>query len=375
MKNLLIAVIAVTVITGCLSTPSAKKSVLMPAKINGMQGVKSIAVIQVDGTDKPWYSDLKKDALPKFEAFLANVDVDGERYFNVIDQSHIKRVKEEQQISSQATSDEETAIKLGRSVSADTVFMAHYQVSDIETSTYQAKAQGECLKEHEATEKVTKFLGEGSGCYEYDEITVDCEKKTVNVEFTPKATKVESGEIVYAKTYKASATFKECPNEENKTLKSNSSLVSDSLDIIFAQMRRDIAPYSLLLNLKLIDGDNTAMPETVKGVFDRGLFFAENDMLDRACAKFEQAASDYSQSPALMYNLGVCLDIKGESDSAKGFYEQALDLSAGLSSSDTGLVLNAIKRLEGKTDLDNHNKRDPDWPLKSMQDSITNLFQ
>ena len=375
MKNILMTAIVATVITGCLSTPSAKKSVLMPAKINGMQGAKSIAVVHVDGTYKPWYRDHAADTAPKFEAFLTNVDVSGKRYFNVVDRSSIDRVMKEQQLSSQATFDEETVTKLGRLVGADTIFIAHYQVSDIEKSSYQANVQGDCLKEHEATGKVTKFIGEGSGCYEYDEKTVDCEKKTVNVEFTPKATKVESGKIVYAKTYKASSTFNKCPNDEDKTLKSDTALVSDSFDIIFAQMRRDIAPYPLLLNLELIDGDSTEMPETVKSVFDRGLFFAENDMYDRACAKFEQAASGYNLSPALMYNLGVCQDIKGEPDSAKGFYERALDLSTSLSASDTGLVLNAIKRLEGKMDLDSHNKPESESALESVKKSITDIFQ
>ncbi|MCW8833687.1 MAG: CsgG/HfaB family protein, partial [Colwellia sp.] len=338
MKNILLLLTFSILLAGCKSTPAAKKSVVMPAKVAAMQEAKSLAVISVNSANRNWYLNNASSVQPKFESFLTNINVNGKNHFNLVDRTSIDRVIKEQRISSSDNFDEDTATKLGNLVGADILVTANFLVSDLQTSTYKGYEKY-CIRERKSGGLMGK-LG-GTKCEEYRDRAINCKKHSVTVEFTPKGTSVETGTIVYAKNYKAAAESKKCPNEQNKTLKSGVTLVSESFDNIFRQMRRDIAPYGLMLELHLIEDDKSKMPAIAKQNLAQGMFFVEKDMFERACPKFEQAAASFGQSPAIMYNMGVCQDMIGDKVAAKAFYERALDLAIYLSSDDQDIVINA----------------------------------
>lgn len=359
-------------LVGCKSTPAVKKSMIMPAKIEGMQKAKTLAVISVDSTQRNWYRHRANNVQPKFESFLANINVNGKNHFNLVDRTAIDRILKEQSFSSSDNFDEETAANLGRLIGADVLITAHFLVSDVQTSTYK-DTESICIRDR-ATGGFMGKIG-GRTCEEYRDRTIYCKKRSVTVEFTPKGTNVETGTIVYANNYKAVSESKKCPNQENKTLKSDITLVSESFDDIFREIRRDIAPYGLMLELRLINNDKSGMPITTKQKLEQGIFFVEKGLFDRACPIFEQAAASFGKSPAIMYNLGVCQDMKGDQSAAKAFYERALDYSTYLSSNNQDIVINAIRRLEGKTNLDDHNSSQNGNGFGNTLNDIKDIFK
>jgi hypothetical protein len=368
MKYLFILVVCsmLATLAGCKSTPVGKKEVLMPAKEKGLKDSKRIAVISVvDGTRNRNYESLIQS---KFESFLTGIKVRGVRRFTIVDRTAINSVMSEQRLASDDTFDASTATQLGNLLGADTLVAASFFVSDINQETF-LDTERYCQNNVESGGLMGK-LGV-TKCEDYGERQVKCYKKAATIEFTPKATSVTSGQIVYSKSYSATSTSSKCPNDKNPLL-SNDALISESLKNIFGQIRNDVADYAINLDLELID-DTDGMSKPTEEEFNMAMEFANQDLWDRACTKLNMLASSVQNSPTMMYNLGVCSEITGEPDAAKGYYEQALNYMSSLSSSDKDLIFKAIKRMEGKLNLDDHNKENKNF-FDKMKDSVTDLM-
>lgn len=345
------------VLSGCKSTPVGKKQVTMPAKEKGLINSKRIAVINVvDSTKSRNYTS---NIQSKFESFLTGIKVGNNYRFTVVDRSAIETVMKEQRFASEDTFDGSTAVELGNLLGADTLMNATFSVPPVSSSKFTEK-ESYCSRR------------EGDKCKDWAQRNITCDRKTATVEFTPKATSVTNGQIVYSKSYTYTTTSSRCPNEVNVSLKSDDEMIGSALSSVFNTMRRDIADYPLVLNLQLIDDDD-GMSDSDSEEFNMAMEFANQDMWDRACSKLNVLAGSVQRSPAMMYDLGVCAEMEGQPDAAKGYYEQALNYMSSLSSSDKDLVFKAIKRMEGKLNLDDHNKESKSI-FDKMKDSVTDLM-
>ena len=277
----------------------------------------------------------------------------------MVDRSTIQNVMKEQRFSSEDTFDGSTAVELGNLLGADTLMNACFSAPAISRQKF-TDTESYCARK------------EGDKCKDWRSKNISCDRVTVTVEFTPKATFVTSGQIIFSKSYTSTATSDRCPNQKNVSLESDEALIGSALSTIFSNMRRDVADYPLILNLQLIDNDD-GMSEASSDEFSMAMEFANQGLLSRACSKLNMLASTVKNSPATMYNLGVCSEIDGDKDAAKGYYEQALNYMSSLSSSDKDLVFKAIKRMEGKLDINEHNKGKKNF-FDQMKDSVTDLM-
>ncbi|MFT6329361.1 MAG: hypothetical protein ACJAYN_001292 [Bermanella sp.] len=357
MKYLYTLVICATlsVLVGCGSTPVVEKPVLMQAKEKGLKNSKRIAVVNVVDVNKN--RNYTSNIHSKFESFMTGITVNNAYRFTMVDRLTIENVMKEQRFSSDDIFDGSTASELGMLLGADTLMNASFSAPAVSRQKFTG-SESYCKKR------------DGDKCKEWGSKKISCDRKTVTVEFTPKATYVASGQIIYSKSYSATQTSDRCPNQKNVSLLSDEVLISNAVSNIFNDMRRDVADYPLVLKLKLID-DDEGMSESDSSEFSMAMEFANQGMLDRACAKLNMLASSVQNSPATMYNLGVCAEINGQTDAAKGYYEKALNSMSSLSSSEKDLIFKAIKRIDGEIDLNEHNEKEKSF-FDKMKDSVTN---
>jgi Flp pilus assembly protein TadD len=105
--------------------------------------------------------------------------------------------------------------------------------------------------------------------------------------------------------------------------------------------RRDIAPYYVTREIKLMDSTDGIDSPEAKDKFKSGLAYADKGRMDNACELWGEARNLAGNSPALLYNLGVCAESRGDLDAALSLYKQA-DKKLGKPDDDISLALNRV---------------------------------
>ncbi len=335
-------------LAGCNSTPKVKKQVVMAPKEAAMANVRTLGIASVNGRHGNGYRANDDNIRAKVSTFLAGVSAPGKPGFTLVDNQKMQAIIDHQRRTESSQYDSDTAIRLGKLTGADSLINFDYFISAVKDERYN--------KDYTDYDTCVKYKKDGKKCKEYKRRTESCTKRKISVELNPTVVDVTSGSILLAKTYTSNRVSKKCPSKGN-TLATSEEMVTASFDEIFTKMRKDIYFYPLVLELKLIESDDSDMPKKAEMHLENAIEFVEQDMVDRACKQIQKAAATYSESPAIMYNMGICQDIKGNKDVAKGFFEKALEYKTYLDSSDKELVYSAIRRMEGKEDLDKHNEK------------------
>lgn len=344
-NRLLFILVAVLALAGC-AAPAIYKPVVMAPKAKGMEKVNTVAITSVKGNSGRHYNGNANVVRAKLSSFFTSLSAPGKPGFKVVDNETLKSVIHQQQMSESAQFDSKTSIRLGKLLGADALINASYQISNASDQSYQS--------EYTDHDTCVEYKDDGKKCKEYKKRKEYCTKRNVTVELIPSVVDVTTGEIIFAKDYSSHLTSNKCPSKGD-TLTSVDSLVSTGFDNLFSQMRKDFYYYEIVLKLKMIESDKSAMPKSAKALLKTAMDLIDNRMVDKACEQIAKAAGAFNQSPAIMYNMGVCKEVKGDEQFAKAFFDRALNYSSLLSGGDKELVYRAIRRMKGIEDLDNHN--------------------
>lgn len=344
-NRLLLIMIAAFVLAGC-ATPAIYKPVVMAPKAKGMEKVNTVAITSVKGNSGRHYNGGANVVRAKLSSFLSSLSAPGKPGFKVVDNETLKNVIRQQQLSESAQFDSKTSIRLGKLLGADALVNASYQISNASDQSYQS--------EYTDRETCVEYKDDGQKCKKYKKRKEYCTKRNVTVELIPSVVDVTTGEIIFSKDYSSHLMSNKCPSKGD-TLTSVDSMVTTGFDNVFSSMRKDFYYYEIVLTLKMIESDESGMPKSSKALLKTAMDLIENRMVDKACGQIAQAAAAFNQSPAIMYNMGICKEVKGENKFAEAFFERALDYSSLLSDGDKELVYRAIRRMEGTENLDTHN--------------------
>jgi tetratricopeptide (TPR) repeat protein len=89
------------------------------------------------------------------------------------------------------------------------------------------------------------------------------------------------------------------------------------------EFRRDIAPYYVTREIKLLDSKDGIDSKEAVSKLKRGMEYADKGRLDSACELWGEARNMAPGSFALLYNLGVCAESRGDLDAALSLYKQS----------------------------------------------------
>jgi hypothetical protein len=215
------------------------------------------------------------------------------------------------------------AIKLAKLSGADTVVTGSVTGPHVKNTRYNEE-RSECVEY--SKEKTKKVLGiKVKECLKYKKTTVACVKQQGNIDFNLKAVNVESSDITFSNTYAGAIENTYCSDNEKYKKQTAEALAEKVTAQALGKMRNDVAPYSVVLSIELMDGDDSGLGDNqnAKMLLESGLEFAKNSQLSVACDKFRMASESYSQSPAILHNLGVCSEIKNQLTEAASLYQQA----------------------------------------------------
>jgi tetratricopeptide (TPR) repeat protein len=309
LKKLCALCIIFTVLTGCAT--KIKINMLQPAEFHQASLTKTVAVLPFTGPGGQEFA-------AEIEGVLASKSIDDKQYFTLVDRASIDKIMSEQKFSQTALIDQATAAKIGKLVGAQGIYTGAVTGAQVKNSHYKEKRQ-ECARhEIKRDKKGNEYEG---GCIQWRHYTVSCTKRDAHFSVTPKLIDVSTSRILYSRNLSKSATSSGC--EDASPPKDEQELLEKAKEDVKIQFLKDVAPYYVTVEIKLMDSTDHVDSSDAKDKLKQGIDFANKGRMDNACEIWGQARIAASNSPAILYNLGVCAESRGDVDAALNLYKQA----------------------------------------------------
>ncbi len=290
------------ILAGCSTT--IKTTRLQPAKAHEAAGFKRIAVLPFAGDGGTWIS-------AALEKFLVRVHINGEPYFQVIERATIKKIIDEQKLSRAETDtvDEEKAVKVGRFAGAERVVFGEFaqSVTDKPVSEKRSKCSVRNRK---------------GRCAKWAIYDVMCVERSAYFYLVPKVVNVTTGDVVVSETLVGLSTDRAC-QDSSIPLQNSAKLLASAKYQTFEQFRALVAPHYSAFEIKLLEKDNTTPPAPAMLALRRGIYWAKNGRMDRACGYWHRSFDLHREGYAIHYLLGVCAETSGNLEVALFYYDQA----------------------------------------------------
>jgi hypothetical protein len=315
------------ILTGCAT--KVRVNMLQPATFHQASLTKAVAVLPFSGKDGRKFA-------AELEGVLGSVSIDDKQYFTLVDRASLDKIIDEMKFSQSGLIDQKTAARIGKMVGAQGIYTGVVTLSKSQSSPYREERR-ECRQREIKYDKDGKPY-EGS-CINWRNYSVRCTKRTSNFEVTPKLIEVSTGRIVYSRNLAGSANSSGC---EDRTLPAEEQeLLTKAKDDVKNQFRRDVAPYYVTTEITLMESTDGIESKEAKDKFKAGIEYADKGRMDSACELWGAARILASSSFAILYDLGVCAESRGDADAALALYKQA-DKLLGKPDDDITLALNRV---------------------------------
>jgi len=306
----LLVIISSAVIASC-AAPTMRLTVLAPAEYSAASKLQEVAVLPFDGKEG-------KEFATELEGVLASINIGNKQYFALVDRAKIDHLLSEMKLGQTGLIDSNKAAKVGKMVGAKGIYTGAVTETDATDSGY-AEKRTRCV----AT--VTKYDRKGKPyeeCSKYQEYSVRCTKRTATFAVTPKLIEVETSRVVYANNLTGSADSNSC-SDSNSPLKTASELISTAKNQATAKLKKDIAPHYESFSVQLMDSKAGITNDDAINKFKQGIDFAKNNRFDRACELWGEARILSPNSPSIIYNIGLCMEVTGELNQAQDLYTKS----------------------------------------------------
>jgi tetratricopeptide (TPR) repeat protein len=314
-------------LSGCAT--KVRVNMLQPAQYHEASLIKAVAVLPFSG---PGGSEFASE----LEGVLAGIGIDDKQYFTLVDRASIDKVISEMKFSQSGLVNEKTAVKLGKLVGAQGIYTGVVNRNNYDDSPYMEKRSTCTRYEQKRDEKGNLYRG---ACLQWRNYQVRCTKRVANFAVTPKLVDVTTGRVLYARNLSAMTDASAC--EDTDPIKSEMVLLEQAKERVKKEFRRDIAPYYVTREIRLIDSADGISSKEAIDKLKRGMEYADKGRMDSACELWGEARNTASNSYALLYDLGVCAESRGDLDTALQLYKQS-DKILGKPDDDISLALSRV---------------------------------
>ncbi|NPU83588.1 MAG: hypothetical protein HPY65_03785 [Syntrophaceae bacterium] len=314
-------------LSGCAT--KVRVNMLQPAEFHQASLTKSVAVVPFSGPNGA-------DFAAEIEGVLASINIDDRPYFSLVDRQSLDRIISEQKFSQSGLVDPNTAARLGRMVGAQGIYTGAVTASEVKDHRYTEQRR-ECIK-YEEQKKDAKWY-EAAKCLKYRDYTVRCLKRDAVFSVTPKLIDVSTGRVLYSRNLGDSASSSGC--DDRSPAVGREELLEKVKGTTKARFRKDVAPFYVTVEIGLMDTTDGIPTAEPKDALKRGIEYADRGRLDAACELWGSARIQAPASPALLYNLGVCAESRGDAEAALSLYRQA-DKLLGKPDDDITAALNRV---------------------------------
>jgi len=318
---------AAFMMSGCAT--KVRINMLEPAQYHEASLTKAVAVLPFSGPEG-------REFAAELESVLSGVGIDDKPYFTLVDRASIDKVVSEMKLSQSGLVDEKTAVRLGRLVGAQGIYTGIVNHNNYDDSRYTERRQTCTQYEQKRDKDGNVYQG---ACVRWRTYSVHCTKRVANFAVTPRLVDVATGRVLYSRNLSALKNSSGC--EDTRPVQSDMVLLEQARDQVKQEFRRDIAPYYVTREIRLLDSTDGIDSKEAKDKLKRGLEYAAKGRMDSACELWGEARNIAPGSYALLYNLGVCAESRGDFDAALSLYRQS-DKILGKPDDDISLALNRV---------------------------------
>ncbi|OGP86092.1 MAG: hypothetical protein A2V87_11190 [Deltaproteobacteria bacterium RBG_16_58_17] len=304
-------------------------NMLQPAEYHQASLTKTVAVLPFSGQGG-------QQITSEIEGVLGSISIDGKNYFTVVDRNAIDKILGEMKLNQSGMVDQSTAAEVGKLIGAQGIYTG--------AVTQYNSTEGQYTEERsECSQYAQKCDAKGNcyqgNCLQWRKYNVSCTKRSGYFAFAPKLIEVQTGKIIYTRDINGSATSSGCT--DGTPPKGGSELIGQSIEMAKAGFRKDIAPYYVVRQIKLMDSTNGIDSSQAKDKLKQGVDYAGKNRLDAACELWGEADTIASNSASITYNLGVCAESRGDVVAALPLYKKA-DRLIGKPDDDITLALTRV---------------------------------
>lgn len=313
--------------SGCAT--KVKVNMLQPAQYHEASLTRTIAVLPFSGPSGSEFT-------AELESVLAGIGIDDKQYFTLVDRATIDKVVSEMKFSQSGLVDEKTAMKLGKLIGAKGIYTGVVSRSNYDDNSY-TEQRSTCVRyEQKRDKKGRPYQG---ACLQWRKYNVSCIKRVAQFAVTPRLVDVTTGRVLYARNLSAIKDSSAC--QDTNPVKSAIVLLEQAREQVKKEFRRDVAPYYVTRDIRLIDSTNGISSQEAINKLKRGMEYADKGRLDSACELWGEARNLAPGSYSILYNLGVCAESRGDLDNALSLYKQS-DKILGKPDDDISLALNRV---------------------------------
>ena len=293
------------------AAPRINATKLASARYYEAAKLKQIAVLPFDGSHGADFSS-------EIEGTLATISVADRQFFSLVDRNKLDSVIAEMKLGKSSLVNEATAARIGNIAGAKGIYTGVITASDTNDSYYKEE-RTRCA--YNVTKKDKKGR-DYETCGKYEKYHVRCTKRVAKFAFVPKLIEVETAKIVYSNNIEGDSSAAVC-SDSQKPLPAGSELLQKAKETAKQKFRKDIAPYYVNVVLNLMDSTSGIKADQAKEKFKQGLAYADGGRMDRACELWDEARTQASDAPAVLYNLGICAELAGNPQTALELYKRS----------------------------------------------------
>lgn len=327
LPEFLIVLLLISLLSGC--TTKIKVNMLQPAKYHEASLTKTIAVLPFSGPDG-------QSIAAEFEGVLASVGIDDKRYFTIVDRASLDKTISEMKLSQSGLVDQRTAVKLGKIIGAQGIYTGVVSQYSYNDSPYSEKRT---VCTHYETKRDKDGSTYQGACISWRNYNISCVKRIASFAVSPKLVEISTGKVLYSRNLSGNAESSGC--KDTSPVQSDVVLIEKAKESVKKEFRRDIAPYYVSREIALMDSTDGIDSSEAKDKLKNGLAYADKGRMDNACELWGEARNLAGNSHALLYNLGVCAESRGDLNAALTLYKQA-DKKLGKPDDNISLALNRV---------------------------------
>lgn len=296
-RNMSVCILTLLISSCAIKPPQINAMTTLPAKYGEVTRLRRVAVVPFDG-------EHGREIAAQVESQLVSARVNDAPYFTVVERARIDQMLGELKLSSSAIVDQRTAVKIGKILAVQAIYMGSVVRPKVSDSQY-TESRSECSYYVTKYNKKGKPYEECGGTRTYN---VRCTKRVVDTAIIPKVVEVETGRIIYSTTISDSQQENAC--EDKGSLKSVSEMVNDARRHAISTFRTHVAPHQEAVSILLMK-ETDGMDGATASKFSIALEYAQAGRIDRACELWNAALLTSTNAAALVYSRGLCDELAG----------------------------------------------------------------
>ncbi len=315
-KMSLLALAGATMLMSGCAQKKVNIKMLEPAEVGVLANKKKIAVTK-----------FKNDTIGlagKIESNLAKANIDGKKYFTVVDRNQMHKILAEQKLQSSELIDPATASKIGKLIGVQAMITGEVVTATGTMGSYK-KDKKECLN----------YTKDGQ-CARWHFYKVTCKTTSATVAANMHIIDVQTAAVLYGDSYNKTYNADSCKAGETnlgllvldtgpKQILSKNQAISKLADEIAKEFTLKLVPHYVNVNVTLLDELDLENPtESQEKRFENALKYIKQNRLKKAEKMLQKLLDEVNgESAVIAYDLGVVKEALGKLEEAKKMFQLA----------------------------------------------------